>query len=185
MVGEATGCGLTPRSSGAPTAGHQAQSGGTRYIFASPGLASCRRRPLSSNVRQHSMTALVCLYPARLIGLAPTHSPGSPGFFLPPLRHFGCIAANSKPRPRVSACPRERGPTVTAACRHRRPPPWPARERAEVAPAALRLHRYHRRVLPNPSFTPSPTSVARRPSSAGPAAQRALAVQRATLSVPA
>ena len=43
--------GLTPRSSGAPTAGHQARSGGTRYILASPGLASCRRRPLSSNVR--------------------------------------------------------------------------------------------------------------------------------------
>ena len=42
---------LTPRSSGAPTAGHQARSGGTLYIFASPGLASCRRRPLSSNVR--------------------------------------------------------------------------------------------------------------------------------------
>jgi hypothetical protein len=44
-------CGLTPRSSGAPTAGHQARAGGTRYIFTSPGLASCRRRPLSSNVR--------------------------------------------------------------------------------------------------------------------------------------
>ena len=44
--------GLTPRSSGAPTAGHQARSGGTRYIFASPGLAPCRRRPLTSNVRQ-------------------------------------------------------------------------------------------------------------------------------------
>ena len=43
--------GLTPRSSGAPTAGHQARSGGTRYIFASPGLASYRCRPLSSNVR--------------------------------------------------------------------------------------------------------------------------------------
>jgi hypothetical protein len=44
-------CGLTPRSSEAPTAGRQARSGGTRYIFARPGLASCRRRPLSSNVR--------------------------------------------------------------------------------------------------------------------------------------
>ena len=42
--------GLTPRSSGAPTAGHQARSGGTRYIFASPGLASCRRHPVNSNV---------------------------------------------------------------------------------------------------------------------------------------
>ena len=47
--------GLTTRSSGAPTAGHQARSGGTRYIFASPGLASCRRRPLSSNVRPHKL----------------------------------------------------------------------------------------------------------------------------------
>ena len=46
---------LTPRSSGAPTAGHQARSGGTRYIFTRPGLASCRRRPLSSNVRHHKM----------------------------------------------------------------------------------------------------------------------------------
>ena len=44
---------LTPRSSGAPTAGHQARAGGTRYIFASPGPASCRRRPLNSNVRPH------------------------------------------------------------------------------------------------------------------------------------
>ena len=50
------GCGrercLTPRSSGAPTAGHQARAGGTRYIFTGPGLVACRRRPLSSNVRQ-------------------------------------------------------------------------------------------------------------------------------------
>jgi hypothetical protein len=47
-------CGLTPRSSGAPTAGHQARAGGTRYIFTGPGLASCRWRPLSSNVRPHT-----------------------------------------------------------------------------------------------------------------------------------
>ena len=40
-------------------------------------------------------------------------------------------------------------------------------------------------LMPNPSFKPSPNSVARRPSSAGPAARFALAVQRATLSVPA
>ena len=48
---------LTPRSSGAPTAGHQARSGGAQYIFASPGVASCRRRPLSSNVRQRNATS--------------------------------------------------------------------------------------------------------------------------------
>ena len=44
---------LTPRSRRGPTAGHQGPPGGTRYIFASPGLASCRRRPLSSNVMPH------------------------------------------------------------------------------------------------------------------------------------
>ena len=43
-------CSLTRRSSGAPTAGHQARSV-VRYILHSPGLASCRRRPLNSNVR--------------------------------------------------------------------------------------------------------------------------------------
>ena len=42
---------LTPRSSGAPTARHQARSVAC-FILHSPGLASCRRRPLSSNVRR-------------------------------------------------------------------------------------------------------------------------------------
>jgi hypothetical protein len=50
--------GLTPRSSGAPTAGHQARAGGTRYIFTSPGLATCRRRPLSSNVRPQKLQVM-------------------------------------------------------------------------------------------------------------------------------
>ena len=50
LASGAHGC-LTPRSSGAPTAGHQARAGGTPYIFTGPGLASCRCRPLSSNVR--------------------------------------------------------------------------------------------------------------------------------------
>ena len=40
----------------ATTAGRQARAGGTRYIFASPGLASYRRRPLSSNVRPRMPT---------------------------------------------------------------------------------------------------------------------------------
>ena len=44
--------GLTPRSSGAPTAGHQARAGGTPHIFTGPSLAPCRRHPLSSNVRR-------------------------------------------------------------------------------------------------------------------------------------
>ena len=48
---KASECGLTHRSSGAPSAGRQARPGGTRYIVASPALAPCRRCPLSSNVR--------------------------------------------------------------------------------------------------------------------------------------
>ena len=43
-------CGLTLRSSGAPTAGRQAQ-GAALWHYLHPGLSSCRRRPLSSNVR--------------------------------------------------------------------------------------------------------------------------------------
>jgi hypothetical protein len=57
LASTACGC-LTPRSSGAPTAGHQSRAGGTLYIFTGPGLASCRRRPLSSNVMPRSNTAL-------------------------------------------------------------------------------------------------------------------------------
>ena len=51
-----SGRGLTLRSSGPPTACHQARTGGTRYIFTSPGLASRRRGPLSSNVRRQPNT---------------------------------------------------------------------------------------------------------------------------------
>ena len=50
---------------------------------------------------------------------------------------------------------------------------------------AFRSHAASNAVKPNSSFKPSPNSVARRASSAGPAAHFALAVQRATLSVPA
>ena len=47
------GCGLTGRSSGPPTARHQAREA-ARVIIRLAGLASHRRRPLSSNVRPHS-----------------------------------------------------------------------------------------------------------------------------------
>ena len=46
-------CGLTIRSSGAPTACHQAQSV-VRSILHSLGLAASRCRPLSSNVRHQN-----------------------------------------------------------------------------------------------------------------------------------
>ena len=47
-------CCLTPRSSGAPTAGHAShQALGLRPILRLLSGASCRCRPLSSNVRPH------------------------------------------------------------------------------------------------------------------------------------
>jgi hypothetical protein len=49
--------GLTLRSSGAPTAGHQRPVGGTRYIFTARGLVACRWLPLSSNVRHFNTNA--------------------------------------------------------------------------------------------------------------------------------
>ena len=57
--------GLTLRSSGAPTAKCQARSGGTLYIFASPGLSFSCRRPLSSNVRPRLKNLSVRLNTAR------------------------------------------------------------------------------------------------------------------------
>ena len=62
--------GLTSRSRGAPTARHQAPATGTLYIVCGRGLASYRRRPLTSNVRRHkepvdvrreSMATCACL----------------------------------------------------------------------------------------------------------------------------
>ena len=57
---------LTPRSTGAATAGHQARAGGTRYIFTSPGLASCRCRPLSLNVRHRKASVAILQQSQRL-----------------------------------------------------------------------------------------------------------------------
>jgi hypothetical protein len=42
---------LTLRSTGEPTAHRQPRAGGTPYIFTGPGLAVCRRLPVTSNVR--------------------------------------------------------------------------------------------------------------------------------------
>ena len=50
VFSRAAGLGLTWRSTGAPTAGHQAPAGSTVYIFASRGLASCRWRPVTSTL---------------------------------------------------------------------------------------------------------------------------------------
>ena len=148
----ATRC-LTPRSSGAPTAGHQARSSGTRYMFASPGLASCRRRPLSSNVRQRRVPVLACGHAARPSGLILTHSLLNVAGSLPPLPiSFSSISAGPQPRQSASACPRERGPINPEACHHLMPPTWLARERAKRAPTALCLYLHHRSALPNPSL---------------------------------
>ena len=155
---------LTPRSSGAPTAGHQARSGGTRYIFASPGLASCRRRPLSSNVRQRKEPVLACRQTARLPGPVLAHSSLNVGGSWPlGPSLFSSSWVGPKPFPSASASPRERGPIITGADHLLMPPPCLARERAIVAPAAPWLHSHHSGALPNPSFKPSPNGKPRRP----------------------
>ena len=46
--------GMARRPVRAGASPHFARPGGTRYIFTSPGLASYRRRPLSSNVRRRN-----------------------------------------------------------------------------------------------------------------------------------
>ena len=58
--------GLTPRSSGAPTASHQARRPGW-HIFRPSGLASRCRRPLSSNVRQHNRDSVRSTFLAILL----------------------------------------------------------------------------------------------------------------------
>ncbi len=50
LLSRAAGRGLTWRSTGAPTAGHQAPAGRTVYIFASRGLVACRWRPVTSTL---------------------------------------------------------------------------------------------------------------------------------------
>ena len=135
-------CCLTPRSSRAPTAwhaGHQAQGlRPTMRLLSSAPRCRCR---LNSNVRQRKVPVLACLKTDRPGGLVFTRSSLNVAGSLPPLPSpFSTNSARPHPRPSASASPRERGPAVPAACHHRRPPPWLARERANVAPAALRLH---------------------------------------------
>ena len=78
----------TPRSSGAPTAGHQARSGGTRYIFTSPGLASHRRSRLTSNVMPLMKSHLASALPLRQFARE-TISAGVD------LHHFGTFDASN------------------------------------------------------------------------------------------
>ena len=143
---------LTPRSSRASTAGHAGPAGGKRYIVASRARASHRRCRFNSNVGQRNLTAQICVHTVRPSGLAFARASAKPECSVPLFHKFGGVSAPTKPRRRARACPRERGPVVTASCHHRRPPPWLARERAKVAPAALCLHLHHRDALPNPSL---------------------------------
>jgi len=94
---------------------------------------------------------------------------------LPPLPaqrlRSACSAAAGKP---LAAKPGQRGAAA----------PAPAHQ-GRFSSGTLHTFLSPPELMPNPSFKPSPNSVARQPSSAGPAAQFALAVRRTTLSVPA
>ena len=116
-------CRLTLRSSGAPTAGHQARSGGTRYIFASPGLASYRRRPLNSNVRPHQ-NRTQCephFQPRPRWALAPRPQSVAPGL-LPDIGAVPCSVVRLSPYAtvlsiRTAALPVIKTVSLLARCR--------------------------------------------------------------------
>ena len=152
---------LTPRSSGTPTAGHQARSGGTRYIFASPGLASCRRRPLSSNVRPHVPATVQVVAQQTRPSAAPQPrdavSPGdascprpmqrpSPSAPAAQLRRAAALFAAPRFARRSPCCVRRGGGYATAQAGSRDGVAWVARlwnTGARRAPS---------RVRPNPSL---------------------------------
>jgi hypothetical protein len=84
---------LTPRSSGAPTAwraGHQAL--GLRPILRLLSSVPCRRRPLSSNVRQHSQTPLRYSEEVRLSACTK-----QPGERQSRSKHSSCTIPNQRP----------------------------------------------------------------------------------------
>jgi quinol monooxygenase YgiN len=81
---------LTCRSTGAPTAGHQARSAGTRYIVCGPGLAPSRRRPVNSALGVHPAPR------------GPGTTPSSPGYlYVRP--HSEAQSAACKPQVRMQA----------------------------------------------------------------------------------
>ena len=61
------GPGLTLRSTGAPTAGHLGPAWGTRYIFPARAKASCRCRPVTSNVRPRNSPYSAQQLPPKII----------------------------------------------------------------------------------------------------------------------
>jgi hypothetical protein len=98
--------GITPRSTGAPTAGHQRPVGGTRYTFTVRALASCRRRPVTSNVMPRGNTVPVhCLR---------FHSQHAQRRVLKLPRASGA-AETAKGKPSLKACPRRSQAHVSPA----------------------------------------------------------------------
>ena len=141
-------CGLTPRSSGAPTAGHQGPGRGTVYIFSAQALASCRRRPLSSNVRRQPIPAEQTAVHQQLLWLR--HASEAPA------QHHTARLQRASPQVVL----------LSVAFKHRRLLPVAPQQRLVVASrAALRNHPRRWQVLrtplsrgfvhrapPNPSF---------------------------------
>ena len=207
-------CRLTLRSSGAPTAGHQARSGGTRVIFASPGLASCRCRPLSSNVRRQK-TGMARI--ARILGSAsrseetrrcgcapPKCSSGAPFPHLTASRsqagHFRQLVPRAAAVRRLpSGLHRRRFCESSASLLGARLParsvhctgasPLPPSTKCSYCPprqsrARGRSQESSQKLPPNPSFKRSANGRPRRPSSAGASPHFALAVRRVLPSSP-
>ena len=136
----------------APTVGRAGSAGENVSRTAGRARASHRWCRFNSNVWQRKVPVSAFRQSARPSAPEFTRSSVNLWWSLPLLHSFGCRSATSKPCLHVSASPRERGASVTAAVHLHPPPPWLARERAKVAPAALCLQRHHRGALPNPSL---------------------------------
>ena len=158
------------------------RSGGTVYIFTGPGLASCRWRPLSLYVRRCPMwptkmkseqpfrgrqPPLQLVRPARLALAQARHRPaaGTGKHLWSTIQNDAVTSCGS-----LSSAPRSNSG-------HRRS--WFV-SRLSFGGCAVRHHCGFVRAAPNPALKRTPIGMSAWPSSAGPAAHFALAVQPAT-----
>jgi len=133
------GRGLTPRSSGAPTAGHAGhQALGLRPILRLLSSAPCRRRPLSSNVRQHN-SAMAYLGLRSISNANPNASVRCPQTSQDAQehRHFSTGGLQTQVAPRRFAVGSCYAPPRALECQFVDPPPYQHRAASSPWAAAV------------------------------------------------
>ena len=149
---------LTLRSSGAPTAGHQARAGGTPYIFTGPGLASCRRRPLSSNVRpRKNQPRRIATRLDQVVSPQPIHlySQGAFGMLRFEAHFMSVLRLGCTPSPNFNFTVLSSSHCQIQSSCSQAPPPRTSRLAATavaLSTRALGVRRWHRAARPNHSL---------------------------------